>query len=574
MTTAAVLGYRLLDRPAPLPHLADPIQVTNAIGVEDYPTWSPDGQTVAYQSNQANNWDIWVSQVGGGAAVNRTADNPGDDRYPSWSPDGHQVAFWSKRGGVSGYYVMPAVGGAATKLVTTPFSQDSYFGPAAWSPDGTQIAVTQYEPVGTHFAVSLELVSVATRESRRLAIPGTQESRVDLSWSHDGRYIAYMDIAQQLAETSQLIVLRLADGVAIPITDATLNIRSPLWAVNDRAIYFVANQESSWDLWRQNLDADEHPRGEKERVTAGIDILHASFSPDGKRFAYAKGRWVSNVWRVPIYGAGRLATWADAQQLTFDQAFVEFLDVSRDGQWLAYDSDRMGNEDLWKQRIAGGEPIRLTSDRALEWDPNWSPDGRQLSFYSNRTGNREIWVMSADGGPGRQLTSTKTSLNAGGPWSPDGSEIVYRSERRGSSDIFVTSADGRHTRLITDSPAAEYGHAWSPDGKWLAVTSNLRGPRQLYRVPSAGGPMERLTDAEVGVSPVWSRDGRDIFYAGAGGHAEDIWALSLETRKVRRIADFTGRRGGIGQEPPSTDGTYIYFTWREDLGDVWVMSVH
>jgi dipeptidyl aminopeptidase/acylaminoacyl peptidase len=134
---------------------------------------------------------------------------------------------------------------------------------------------------------------------------------------------------------------------------------------------------------------------------------------------YAKGRWVANIWRVPIRN-DRLATWADAQQLTFDQAFIEFANVSADGKWMALSSDRMGNQDLWKMPIDGGDPIRLTSDAALEWHPNWSPDGRELAFYSNRTGNREIWIMPSDGGAGRQLTSTKTSLNAGGEWSPDG----------------------------------------------------------------------------------------------------------------------------------------------------------
>src|SRR3990172_11609268 len=53
---------RLGGGPAPLPRFTHPIQVTSAVGVEDYPSWSPDGQTLAYQSNQAGNWDIWVTQ--------------------------------------------------------------------------------------------------------------------------------------------------------------------------------------------------------------------------------------------------------------------------------------------------------------------------------------------------------------------------------------------------------------------------------------------------------------------------------------------------------------------------------
>jgi eukaryotic-like serine/threonine-protein kinase len=560
--------YHLRDREAALPQLANPVQVTNAIGVEDYATWSPDGRTIAYESNQSGNWDIWLSQVGAATPVNRTVANLGLDRYPSWSPDGRQVAFWSDQDG-GGYYVMPALGGGATKLADSPFSAELYHSPAVWSPDGNQLAFTNYNPKG--FGATLVFVSLITREMKEMKIPGRQESRLDLSWSHDGQYIAYLDAAQQPAETTKLMVLRLSDGAATEITDAELNIRSPRWSADDRSLYFVSNQASTWDLWRQNLDGQQHPRGLKQRVTTGVDILHASFSADNKRIVYSKGRWVSNAWRVPIRH-DRPATWADAQQLTFDQAFIEFVSVSHDGKWLAYSSDRMGNQDLWKMPLNGGDPIRLTSDPSLEWAPDWSPDGQQLTFYSNRSGNREIWTMPADGGPGNQITSTKTSLNATPSFSPDGREIAFRSERQGSSDIWVTSVDGRERRVIADSPAGDYGNAWSPDGKWLAFFSNRGGLMQLWLTSTSGGEARRLTEGEAW-SPIWSRDGTEIFYPGGGIRANNFYAVSPDTHQERRVTDFTGRRGALGAQPPSTDGTFLYFTWREDLGDIWVMDV-
>ena len=87
---AALLWPRGADAPR-LPRFVNPVQVTNAVGIEDYPTWSPDGQTLAYSGTQSaspasGNWDIWVTQVGGGPPVNRTVDQASDDRYPAWSP--------------------------------------------------------------------------------------------------------------------------------------------------------------------------------------------------------------------------------------------------------------------------------------------------------------------------------------------------------------------------------------------------------------------------------------------------------------------------------------------------------
>ena len=68
---------------------------------------------------------------------------------------------------------------------------------------------------------------------------------------------------------------------------------------------------------------------------------------------YSQGRRLSNVWRVPML-PGRPATWADATQITFDLAYIQFLDLSRDGTRLAVSSDRSGNQDLWTLPAAGG----------------------------------------------------------------------------------------------------------------------------------------------------------------------------------------------------------------------------
>ena len=63
-------------------------------------------------------------------------------------------------------------------------------------------------------------------------------------------------------------------------------------------------------------------------------IRSAAFSPDSTKVAYSRGRPVSNVWRVPIL-TDRPANWGDAKQITFDNALVEFFDVSPDGKHVA-----------------------------------------------------------------------------------------------------------------------------------------------------------------------------------------------------------------------------------------------
>ena len=98
----------------------NPVQVTSAVGVEDYPTWSPDGGRLAYESNQGGNWDIWVTQLGTGEAVSLTAKHKGSDRYPSWSPDGRHIAFFSQRNRTWGVYTVPAIGGSPRQMSLLP----------------------------------------------------------------------------------------------------------------------------------------------------------------------------------------------------------------------------------------------------------------------------------------------------------------------------------------------------------------------------------------------------------------------------------------------------------------------
>ncbi len=169
---------------------------------------------------------------------------------------------------------------------------------------------------------------------------------MDLSWSPDERFFAVVDAIRITNDLGQLWVLRLADGEAFQVTDGLTKVWSPSWSSDGRSLYFVSNRGGGMDLWEQPLGPDGKPEGNPRAVTVGIGMRHAAFSPDGTKLAYSRGRLVANVWKVPIL-EDRPATWADAEQLTFEQAFVESFDVSPDGAQLMLNSDRSGNPDLW-----------------------------------------------------------------------------------------------------------------------------------------------------------------------------------------------------------------------------------
>jgi len=277
--------------------------------------------------------------------VNRTADYTGADQYPSWSPDGSQIAFQSDRDG-GGYFVMSALGGSARKV----FSKQGGGSPQ-WSTDGEELA----RLVRDGSVEIVEIVSMRTRESRRLALPSERNGAMDLSWSSNGRFFAFVD-GGPAHDLTRLWTIRANDGQASAVW-------SPSWSPDGSRLHFVSNRGGSMDLWSLRVGPNAEPEDSPQPVTVAVGMRHAVFSPDDTKLAYSRGRQVANLWRVPILD-DRPATWADAQQLTFEEAYIERVDVSPDGERLLVQSDRSGNMDLWMLPRDGGEWMQVTSEPA------------------------------------------------------------------------------------------------------------------------------------------------------------------------------------------------------------------
>ncbi len=446
-------------------------------------------------------------------------------------------------------------------------------------PLGNPLAVPQWSGDGAEVAVSVqssglnvvEIVSLQTQQTRQISLPQHEGNIcLDLSWSKDGRWFAYVDAIARSAEVTRLWVVSSSGGEAIPATAGSTNDWSPFWSADGRKLFFVSNRGGAMDLWEQSIGDDGRPEGVARPITTGLGIRSVAFSPDGAKLAYSRGRLVSNVWRVPIL-QDRPATWADAEPLTADYAFAETVDVSPDGKRLAVSSDRAGNQDLWILPSEGGEMTQLTTDPTEDWLPNWSPDGKEIAFYAYRSGNRDIWVMPAAGGPARQLTFHPAE-DIAPTWSPDGREIAFSSRRSGNRDIWIIGVEGGEPRQVTKHPAGESFSAWSPDGRWLVFNSQRTGVSSFWRVLSTGGEPEPLSEGP-GVVGRFSPDGKVLYFTGWGTERDrNLWALSMEDGSEYPVTDLVGRSGRVGWAL-ATDGTYIYFTWWEDLGDIWVMDV-
>lgn len=112
--------------------LVGPRRVTT--GIDQFPSWSPDGQSIVYSSFGGGQSDLWIVSVAGGEP-RRLTNDPEIDRNPSWSPDGELVAFDSYRGGDTNIWVVRVSNGALSQVTDVPGND----GDPSWCPAGNEI---------------------------------------------------------------------------------------------------------------------------------------------------------------------------------------------------------------------------------------------------------------------------------------------------------------------------------------------------------------------------------------------------------------------------------------------------
>ena len=209
--------------------------------------------------------------------------------------------------------------------------------------------------------------------------------------------------------------------------------------------------------------------------------------------------------------------WVDRQGVEQPAAGTlrAYLDprLSPDGQRLAVAISDAGGYDTWLLELGRGTLTRLTFGEGINTRPLWSPDGERIIFASNREGNFDIFSKPADGsGTAEQLTTG--AYRAPTSISSDGKTIVFRqhSDTTGR-DIGMVRLEGEsEPEMLLQTPFEEHTGTLSPDDRWLAYVSNESGRQEVYvtAFPEPGGKLQIST--EGGTEPLWSRDGRELFY--------------------------------------------------------------
>src|SRR5574338_869007 len=224
-------------------------------------------------------------------------------------------------------------------------------------------------------------------------------------------------------------------------------------------------------------------------------------------------------------------------------SFVSFAEpgISPDGREIAL----VSGGDIWTVAATGGEARLLVSHPASESRPLFSPGGSRLAFTSTRTGNGDVYVLTIATGAVKRLTFDDAGELVNG-WSPDGRYLYFSSSGRDISsmnDIMRVDSDGGTPMSVAaDRYASEYFAAPAPDNKMLAITARGFAGSQWWRLghshlaeseiwtvrDSAGPAYEQVTQGGAKSAwPMWSGDGRVLFYMSDRTGAQNIWKHPL-----------------------------------------------
>ena len=474
------------EPPAPLRS----VPLTSDPGSERHPTFSPEGNQVAFDWDGENrdNTDIYVKLVAGGEPLRLTT-NPAVDSRPAWSPDGTQIAFLRRSEGSGGIFLIPPLGGVERKLAESPHLGLRDRSGLSWSPDGKFLAVSDRTSPEEPFAIFL--VSVESGEKRRLTSPTQSLADHSLAFSPDGRTLAF--IRQSASTIANIYLVQVASG----------------------------------EPWR--LTYNDQP-------TRGL-----AWTPDGREIVFSSGPAAglsnSSLWRISSLGGM-------PELLSGTGGDAVSPAISRRGSRLIYSRRTPSDRNIWRLELSGltaarNRPARLIASTRADWFPQISPDGGRIAFESNRSGSSEVWVCDRDGRGLVQLTSF-AGVNAGSPsWSPDGRWIAFDAAPDGNADVYVISADGGSPRRLTAEGSTGQVPRWSRDGKWIYFPSNRTGISQVWKAPAAGGEAVQVTKKGGGVA-FESPDGQFVFYGKTEGSPfgpTAVWRVPAEGGEEVAVLD-------------------------------------
>jgi serine/threonine protein kinase len=348
----------------------------------------------------------------------------------------------------------------------------------------------------------------------------------------------------------------------------------PNFSPDGKTIAYASAAAGNWDIYIQrvggrnpiNLTADSPD-----------DDSQPAFSPNGDSIAFRSER----------EGGGIFVMGATGESVHRVSDFGFSPAWSPDGKQLVVAEETVGDDpkqryttsSLWSIVVASGEKKKIFDGDAVQ--PQWSPHGDRIAYWAKRGGTRGIWTVRADGTDPVLLT-TDSALNWNPVWSGDGHAIYFSSDRAGATDLWrmpVEESSGRSTsqpEAITKGGTAERMHATvSSDGQKIAyveetVTENIfQVPFDPIAAKITGDPKPVTVGARVVGEPDLAHDGEHIVFQSLG-KKENLYVARLDGTGERQLTveDFSDRVPRF-----SPNGTQVaFYSNRSGSYQIWSIN--
>jgi Tol biopolymer transport system component/DNA-binding winged helix-turn-helix (wHTH) protein len=290
--------------------------------------------------------------------------------------------------------------------------------------------------------------------------------------------------------------------------------------------------------------------------------------------AVGAGLWLKRTeyfWRDPI------AT-ARFQTVTEFEGVEQAAAVSRDGQFVAFLSDRDGQMDVWVTQVGSGRFHNLTHGSQAELvNPSvrtlgFSPDGSQVTFWvrkkdASSEGDISIWAVPTLGGQPMPYLEGTAEFD----WSHDGSRLAYHTAGPGDPLFVVDGGRQAKPRPIFTAPAGIHAHfpLWSPDDRFIYfVQGALPDKLDIWRIPPAGGNPERITSHSAQVSHPVFLDPHTLMYLVGDPEGAGAWlySMDIERRIPHRLSSGLERYKSLAA---SADGRRLVVTLASPMNTLW-----
>ncbi|UCG17616.1 MAG: PD40 domain-containing protein [Phycisphaerales bacterium] len=457
--------------------------------------------------------DLWLASADGGDA-RRITNDAGSEVHAKFSPDGTRLAFTAQYDGGTDIYVMDARGGVPKRLTYHPATDTM----VDWLPGGGHVLFRSRREY-PHRTEQIYKVSVDGGMPEKLPVDRAGLAAI----SPDGTRIAYNRIGREhrtwkrhKGGTAQDIWLGSLEKLDYrKVTDWPGTDSFPMWYGD--AIYFVSDREyGTLNLYR--LD----PGSLKVIAITSYkdyDVKYPSIGVDRIVYQYGETLHLLDVKTgasraVPVEIRSDLVRMRP--ELVDAKPTTGSFRVSPTGKRVLLEA----RGDILNLPVEDGEPVNLTRTTGTrEKNAAWSPNGQWIAFISDRTGEEEVYLVDQKGElPWRQLTRDGAGFRMPLVWSPDSHYLLFSDK---SLRLNLVDTESGNITVVDrgeyDDGWERWGiqdYTWSPDSRWVAYTKLERSMNEAVFLYSLDARKVHRVTGEMTQdwSPSFDPKGRYLYF--------------------------------------------------------------